>query len=123
MATNDKRGYTAGKYALELDGVMAGWMQKFSGGSATADVVTEKIGIDHLAKKHLAGVKYEDIEIEVGTGMSRGFYEWIAGSWDGKSIRKNGALVLTDFDHKLGPLIQQFNQAPVHCVDPLAQTG
>jgi len=64
----DKRSYTAGKYALELDGVMAGWLQKFSGGSATADVITEKIGIDHLARKHLAGVKYEDIELEVGRG-------------------------------------------------------
>jgi phage tail-like protein len=75
-------------------------MQKFSGGSATADVVTEKIGIDHLARKHLAGVKYEDIVVEVGTGMSKGFYEWIKGAWDGTFVRKDGAVILADHDFK-----------------------
>jgi len=96
----DKRAYTAGKYALEVGRISAGWIQKFSGGSATAEVVTEKIGIDHLARKHLAGVKYEDIVLEVGTGMSKGFYEWIKAAWDGKSVRQDGAVIVTDYDFK-----------------------
>jgi len=96
----EKRAYTAGKYALEVGGITAGWIQKFSGGSATAEVVTEKLGIDHLARKHLAGVKYEDIVLEVGTGMSKGFYEWIKAAWDGKVIRKDGAVIVADHDFK-----------------------
>lgn len=100
MATNNERGYTTGKYGLELEGVPAGWLHKFSGGSATADVVTEKVGIDHLAKKHLAGLKYEDIELELGTGMSKALYQWIADSWDGKHVRKNGAVIVADYDAK-----------------------
>ena len=96
----DKRAYTAGKYALEVGGIAAGWIQKFSGGSATAEVVTEKLGIDHLARKHLAGVKYEDIVLEVGTGMSKGFYEWIKAAWDGKTVRKDGAVIVADHDFK-----------------------
>src|SRR5712692_1364452 len=99
-AMPDKRAYTAGKYALEVGRIAAGWIQKFSGGSATAEVVTEKIGIDHLARKHLAGVKYEDIVLEVGTGMSKGFYEWIKAAWDGKSVRQDGAVIVTDYDFK-----------------------
>jgi len=27
-------------------------------------------------KKHIAGVKYEDITVNCGTGMAKGFYNW-----------------------------------------------
>ena len=33
-------------------------------------------GVKGGVKKHLAGVKYEDITVNCGTGMSKGFYEW-----------------------------------------------
>lgn len=96
----DRRSYTAGKYAVELDGVMAGWVQSVEGGHATSDVVTEKIGNDPLQKKHIAGVKYEDITVNCGVGMSRGFYEWIRASLDRQYPRKNGAIAVCDYDSK-----------------------
>src|ERR1043165_10211313 len=74
---NDKRGFAAGKFALELDGVHAGWIHSAEGGHAYADVVTEKQGPDGIVHKHLAGVKYEDIAITCGAGMSKAFFEWI----------------------------------------------
>src|SRR5262245_14100709 len=54
-----ERGFTAGRYAIELDGMMAGWIHSVEGGHATSDVVTEKTGAAAMQKKHLAGVKYE----------------------------------------------------------------
>lgn len=98
--TADKRGYVAGKYGIELDNIVAGWVASVEGGHATADVVQEKLGSDHVIKKHIAGVKYEDITISCGTGMSKGFYEWIKASFDHKYTRKNGAIITADYNYK-----------------------
>jgi hypothetical protein len=58
-------------------GIMAGWLQSVEGGHATSAVIVEDASIDRVQKKHLAGVKYEDITITTGTGMSKEFYDWI----------------------------------------------
>lgn len=94
------RSYTAGKYALELDGFHAGWVSEVDGGHATADVVVEKLGGDHIQRKHISGVKYEDITITCGAGMSQRFYNWIQDSFDHKASRKNGAIIAADFNFK-----------------------
>jgi hypothetical protein len=96
----DKRAYVSGKFALELDNANAGWLFNAEGGHATSDVVTEKLGPDHIQKKHLAGVKYETITLTFGTGMSKGCYNWIKDSFDHKYSRHNGAIVAATFDHK-----------------------
>jgi len=98
--TADKRAYVSGKFALELDNANAGWLFNAEGGGATSDVVTEKLGPDHIQKKHLAGVKYEGITLTFGTGMSKGCYGWIKDSFDHKYTRHNGAVVGATFDHK-----------------------
>src|SRR5947209_7033946 len=85
------RGYIAGKFALELDGINAGWLFNAEGGQAGADVVTEKLGPDHIAKKHIAGVKYDDITLVFGTGMSKAVYNWMNDSFMHNYSRKNGA--------------------------------
>lgn len=100
MATNDKRSFTAGKFALDLNGDFAGWIQSMEGGQATADVVTEKLGSDLIWHKHIAGVKYEDIKISCGTSMSKSFYEWIQASLDHKVTRFDGALIMADYNFK-----------------------
>ena len=87
-----KRGYTTGKYAFEFGPHKAGWIQSLEGGHATADVVSEKVGPDHIVHKHIAGVKYEDITVNCGTGMSKAFYEWIKASFDRKHQRYDGAI-------------------------------
>jgi phage tail-like protein len=107
--TGDKRGYVAGKYGIELDGIMAGWVQSVEGGHATAEVVQEKLGADHIIKKHISGVKYEDITVNCGTGMSKGFYEWLKSSFDHKYVRKNGAVVSADFNYKEYTRLNFFN--------------
>jgi tail tube protein gp19 len=99
--TADKRGYVAGKYGIELDGINAGWVNSAEGGHATADVVTEKVGPDHYSLKHIANLKYEDLSVAVGAGMSKAFYSWISASWRANYMRKNGALQTADFQNNL----------------------
>jgi len=100
MATNDKRAYTAGKFALDLNGDFAGWVQSVEGGQASADVVVEKLGADLIQHKHIAGVKYDDVTVNCGTSMSKSFYEWIQASIDHKVTRFDGAVITADFNHK-----------------------
>ncbi len=88
-----QQAYTAGRFALELDGTSAGLVQSAEGGAVASDVVTEKLGPDGIVHKHVAGVKYDDITVECGTGMSQAFYAWIADTLDRAHIRKNGAVV------------------------------
>lgn len=98
------------KIALELEGVMAGWLQSAEGGQATADIVIEKVGTDGVARKHLAGVKYEDITVNCGAGMSKAFYQWIQDSFDQKHTRKNGAIKAVDYDYNVRS-VQEFTDA------------
>ena len=96
----DKRGYAAGKYSLELDGLLCGFVESVEGGYATSDVVVEKIGPDRIVHKHIAGVKYEDISMTCGAGMSKGFYESIKTNIDRKFTRYDGAIVEYDYNYK-----------------------
>jgi phage tail-like protein len=93
----DGRSYVTGYYLLELDGVKTGFIKSVDGGGISADVVTEPLGAASFAKKHIGQLKYEDFTIQVGFGMSRPVYDWIAASWNMNHQRKNGAIVAADF--------------------------
>ncbi len=88
-------------YALELAGVNQGFVQSFEGGSAVGDVVVEKVGPDHIAHKHIAGVKYEDITVTVGTGMGKGLYEFVKAAFDLRNDRFDMAVKRTDFNQNV----------------------
>src|SRR5262245_17196385 len=78
-----RSGYLSGKYAIELDGVAAGWLHSAEGGHATADVVVEKLGGTTLQKKHIGGVKYEGITVQMGVRdlvQNRYLWGWIQGT-------------------------------------------
>lgn len=95
------RTYLSGKYALELDGVMVGFLQSADGGNPVAEVVTEQLQPDDtVVKKHIAGVKYEDITVTVGTGMSSLFYDWIRSTLSGNPQRKSGSIVYADYNNR-----------------------
>ena len=98
-ATADARGFVAGKYALELDGVNAGWSPHVSGGYPAFDVVSG-VGSDGALHKQIGKPKYEDFNVTVGTGMSKAFYSWMKDAYDHKYSRKNGAIVAADFNYK-----------------------
>lgn len=98
-ADSKQRSYNTGKFMLELDGVHAGWLYSAEGGDATGHVVSEKQGSDGIIRKHLAGVKYEEISLSFGAEMSKGFWDWIKGTFDQKAQRKSGALIAADYNY------------------------
>jgi phage tail-like protein len=102
MPLNKGRVYTGGLYRLELDGINAGWVNNVEGGMPKAEVVTEKIGVDHIARKHIAGVSYEDMTFKVGAAMSKGFYQWLEATLklDEKGQVKNGAIISANYELK-----------------------
>ncbi len=83
---------------MDLGGQFAGWISSIEGGHASADVVVEKNGADMIQRKHLAGVKYEEITVNCGTAMSKAFYSWIQASLDRKHTRNDGAIITADYN-------------------------
>jgi T4-like virus tail tube protein gp19 len=89
----------AGKFALELDGVVCGFLESASGGAIAADVVSVA-GADGFDTKHLGRVGYEELELQLDFSLDGAVYDWIAASWKGASPRRDGSIVATDFDGK-----------------------
>lgn len=92
------RSYAPGLYGLELDGTFVGYLSAFSGGSVTADLVTEQPGPDFIPRKHPGVVRVEPITIETALPMGKPFYEWIKLSIEpgSKFPRKSGAIIEYD---------------------------
>lgn len=100
--TQNNRAYGSGKYGIEFNAANGSWVKEVSGGDATADVVTEKIGADHLARKHLGPLKYEEISIKCGAGTTEKLYQWIQTGFNqtsNASGREDGAIVFADYDN------------------------
>lgn len=89
------RNYVAGSFMFNLSGVPCGFVRSVEGGDAVGDVAVEELQ-DGFAKKHIAGVKYEEIELSIGFGLAQDVYEWIAASWKRDYSRKDGSIVLAD---------------------------
>jgi len=87
-------------FYMDVAGQATGWIKGVQGGEASADVVTEKLGPDHIAKKHIANVKYNEFSVQLGVGMTKGLYEWIKASFDKSYARKDGTVVAADFNFK-----------------------
>jgi len=83
---------------LNLEGVECGRVGLVTGGNATADVISEPPGPDHIVKKHLAGVKYEDIQVSFGMGMAKVVYDWVAAALKGTFQRKNGSIIVANHE-------------------------
>jgi phage tail-like protein len=105
--TNDSAGptgpraYAAAHFALELDKKSdLGMFRSIEGGSIKADVMTYQNGGTYDRWRQLGKPKFEDIKLQVGMAMSAPFYEWIAQFFQGKAVRKDGAIIAADFYYK-----------------------
>lgn len=87
-------------YLLELDGRLAGRLFDFTGGGVEADVVLERTGRGLTSRNQPFAVKYQDIVLACGTGMSLTFYDWIGSAFSGASLRKAGAVTILDHGFK-----------------------
>lgn len=87
---------SSGPVSLQLDGAAVGSVKSASGGDIVGSVVEERSAAGQGPKKRLGATAYEDIVLEVGLGLERPLYDWIAASWTGQVARKSGALVSHD---------------------------
>jgi phage tail-like protein len=93
--------YAAAHFALELDKrTDLGMFRSIEGGSIKADVMTYQNGGTYDRWRQLGKPKFEDIKLQVGMAMSAPFYEWIKQFFQGKAVRKDGAIVAADFYYK-----------------------
>jgi hypothetical protein len=106
------RAYTAGRFALEVDGVAAGWIYSAEGGNRVAEVVTEKSSQEHHVRKHIAGLKYEDITITCGIGMTKHFWLTLQKSLKDEFRRFDGSIHVCDYNNKIIRTLE-FHQAIV----------
>ncbi len=88
------------QFLLELEGRPAGRFFGFTGGMAVADTVLEGGGPGPVVHKHAGGVRYENMVLVCGTGMSRSFYDWAGSSFNGDFKRMSGAVVSLGHDSK-----------------------
>lgn len=95
-------GSTApGNLAIELDGNKVGFVRSVNGGAITAEVIQEQAGPEPYVRKHIGAPEYEDIEMQIGFGMSKPIYDWIQASWGMDYQRKNGVILAADFDYNI----------------------
>jgi hypothetical protein len=92
------RGYSSGKFALELEGKAAGFLRSVEGGEPFGTVVVEAPGADGIAKKHLGSLEFEPITVTFGIGMAKELYNWIAEVCNRQQKPRSGAIVFLNYD-------------------------
>lgn len=95
-----QRAYPANRFCLEIQRSVAGWLHTAEGGQASTEVVQERLSGGYPVRKHPGNVKFDDITVTCGTGMSRQFYDWLKGSINYSHERKEGSIVSADYDFK-----------------------
>jgi hypothetical protein len=93
-ARSQRRGAAPGRFSVTIGGVSTA-VRSVEGGEAYSDVVTEKLGPDHITHKHLAGVRYEDIVISANMGALSSL---IASTTNHRHTRFDGSFEETDAD-------------------------
>src|ERR1700709_2704053 len=96
----DQRTFTAGRFALDIDGYNVGFLKKSSGLAMEADIVANDLGPDNVQKKHVSNIKWTPGKATVGIGMGNGMYQWIKLSFDKAFATKNGTFTSADFNYK-----------------------
>lgn len=102
-------GAAPGRFALELDGVRAGWLVSASGGNAEGVVVVEPSGTEGVIRKRIGGVRYADVELSVDTRLSKQLSGWLAGMIGRKHVPKDGAVLFVDFNAREVGRLEFFN--------------
>jgi tail tube protein gp19 len=98
QSPSNKRSYVAGRFALSLDGSSEfDFLRSADGGAAEGEVIAVKDAGGGI-RKHIAGVKYEDITMTCGAALSKAFYEWISSTVANKPVPKSGAIIAADYD-------------------------
>ncbi len=110
VAPSPTRTFVSSNVIMTLDGQNCGYVKSMEGGGISAEVINEPAGPSYFVKKHIGQPKCEEITVQVGFSMTKSLYEWIKQSWEMKSQRKDGSMIL--LDGNLQPQSErQFTQA------------
>src|SRR5262245_16788903 len=93
-------GYSSGKFVLELDGKVVGFLQAAEGGEVFGEIVEEPAGPDGVVRKSISRALFAPIKIAFGTGMAKELYDWLSSVLAHKPTAKSGAIVFLDFNFK-----------------------
>jgi hypothetical protein len=93
------RSYTAGRFALLIEGKPVLFVKKLEGGTLVGEVGNDASEGGAGTKKHLTGTKVEEISAVVGIS-DKPFMDWVAQSWNGSQPRRSGRIVTADFNYK-----------------------
>jgi len=96
---SNSRQLSAGHYALQLEGVSAGFLKSIDGGATFAEVIEEG-GIGGFTRKVPGRPKYENLELEAGLSLSPAFYELVSEFVKGGTGRHDGSVVAIGVDLK-----------------------
>ena len=92
--------YNAADSRLALGGVVVPVLRGVGGGTATAEVVSEKVGPDHVVKKHVGAVNYQDIAFST-TLDSKPLMDWVAASLAATYQPRDGSILGLDQNHNV----------------------
>jgi hypothetical protein len=107
---SDGRSYVTGYFALDLDGLACGLIQKFEGGDIEGEVTNLPLAHDYYIKKHIGNVKYNDYTVQMGLSMGQPVKDWIDASLAMNYMRKSGELKKADFKREVRQA-QEFKDA------------
>jgi hypothetical protein len=107
---SDGRSYVTGYFAMDVDGVKCGLIQKFEGGDIEGEVTTLPLAHDYYVKKHIGNVKYNDFTVQMGLSMGQPIKDWIDASLAMNYMRKSGELKAADFKREVRH-IREFHDA------------
>jgi hypothetical protein len=110
MAT--ARTFTTANFVLTLNGVVCGSLISTAGGDISADVVEVPVPDSVFVQKRIGQPQYEDFTVQIDLGMAHDVYDWVAASWAGNPVRKDGSITTADAAMN-AQLEHEFSQALV----------
>src|SRR5678816_255509 len=106
----DDRSFATGYFALDLDGVAAGIIQKLEGGDAEGEVAAVPLAHDYYRTKQIGNVKYNELSLKMGLAMAQPLKDWIDASLSLNYMRKSGEIKVADFQRQVRQ-IREFKDA------------
>ncbi len=94
------RTYSQGRFALDINGANAGYLQDFEGFNHMADVVKHGLGPDNFEVKHIGNIDYSPAKFSIGMGMGNEMYQWIRSAFEKDFVTKSGTFTAADFNYK-----------------------
>ena len=105
-SAQESRSYTAGRSMLHIDGVFCGYLQRWEGGEARADVVVEAPGTDKISKKHVGNIRYTPIVATIAVPPAQPLLDWMGNLMTGKTSRKTLVITNINFDNNAVSAVQ-----------------